>query len=80
MEEIKQLTNRVRILEQQVRKLRSADSARASMPAWKRKLGLFSDDDAFARIVRLGAKLRRAGQAPPKRATKSNSRRSQTIA
>jgi hypothetical protein len=61
MSEVDQLKERILFLEQQMRDLRSAVNGSSSLPGWKRKIGLFADDEAFAEIVRLGAKIRREG-------------------
>ena len=56
------------------------------MPAWKRKIGLFADDEAFAEIVRLGAKTRRedrpgkAKRAPRRESGTGKKRNSATTA
>jgi hypothetical protein len=45
-----------------------AVTADGTGPGWKRNLGLFAGDEAFAEVVRLGAKIRRADRIrPPKR-------------
>ena len=48
MSEVDVLKERVKFLEQQMRDLRSAVNGSSAVPAWKRKIGLFADDEAFA--------------------------------
>ena len=57
MSDIDELKARVSRLEKVVR---LSNGSNKTVPAWKRKAGLFAGDEAFAEIVRLGAKARRA--------------------
>lgn len=59
MNEIEQLRDRVKVLEQQVGELRAA-AANVNGPGWKRNIGLFANDPVFAEIVKLGAQIRKA--------------------
>jgi hypothetical protein len=60
MSDLDQLKARVEALEQQMRDLRRPAGDAAGVPGWKRKIGLFAGDAAFAEILRHGAKARRA--------------------
>jgi hypothetical protein len=80
MSEIDELKERVLLLEQQMREFRRAAKGSQAVPGWKRKIGLFAGDEAFAEIVRLGARIRREELPAPSvpaspRATTSRQRR-----
>jgi hypothetical protein len=56
--EIDELKARVSRLEQVVSSFPNGSGK--AVPAWKRRAGLFAGDEAFAEIIRLGAKARRS--------------------
>jgi hypothetical protein len=57
---VQELKERLERLEEEVAELKSQFGSKKGEPWWRRTVGMFKGDKAFAEIVRLGRQIREA--------------------
>lgn len=57
---VRELEERVTLLEQELRQLKEQMASRSEVPWYRQILGQFKEDPAFDEIVRLGRQIREA--------------------